>query len=257
MKRMISLVVAGLLLMAITSCEPEPQFATVQFWLADAPGDFESVTIEVADVLVHREIGDQSSGWLSTNEKPAVYDLLTLTNGNEAFLGALQLPAGRVEQIRLVLTSRNSVIIDGERYALKIPSGYQSGIKLQVHQDIEAGVNYRVLLDFDVAQSVVDKGNGSYSLKPVIRVITTPEGGSIEGTIDPPASTPAVYAITGADTVASAFCDEQGKFLIRSLPAGTYTVGVVPNSDFVSVSKSGVVVQSGKVANVGAINVSN
>lgn len=257
MKRMISLVVAGLLLMALTSCEPEPQFATVQFWLTDAPGDFESVRIEVSDVLVHREIGDQSSGWLSTNEKPALYDLLTLTNGNEALLGSLQLPEGRIEQMRLVLSSRNSVVVDGETYALKVPGGMQSGIKLQLHQDIRPGVTYRVLLDFDVAQSVVDHGNGSYSLKPVIRVITRPEGGSIEGRVDPPSSTPAVYAVAGTDTVASAFCNEHGKFLIRNLPEGTYTVGVVPNSDFGAVIRTGINVQAGQPANVGVIAVTN
>jgi Domain of unknown function (DUF4382) len=47
----------------------------------------------------------------------------------------------------------------------------QSGIKLINEFDVAANQRTDLLLDFDACKSVVTRGNGSYGLKPVIRVI--------------------------------------------------------------------------------------
>ena len=44
----------------------------------------------------------------------------------------------------------------------------ESGLKLNVHQDLAAGQFYTLVIDFDASLSVVDEGNGSYRLKPVL-----------------------------------------------------------------------------------------
>jgi hypothetical protein len=51
------------------------------------------------------------------------------------------------------------------------PSGAQSGLKLNVDIDVEAGKVADFALDFDTCRSFVRLGNSRYLLKPVISVI--------------------------------------------------------------------------------------
>lgn len=187
-------------------------------------------------------------------------NVLTLANGLEMLLGEVDLPAGRVSQLRLILGDGNTLKVDGVVEPLTVPSGEQSGLKLNIQTDLVAGVTYVFTLDFDAARSIVDHGNGTYSLKPVIRVVTEATSGSITGTIDPAAATPAVYAINGAgtvdaDTVATTFADATGYFLLRGVPAGTYTVTFEPGTGFTPVQKPDVVVTIGQATDVGVVDV--
>ena len=61
----------------------------------------------------------------------------------------------------------------GEKIALKTPSGQESGLKVQVHQEVTGGILYRLTLDFDAGRSIVKAGNsGKYLLKPVLRIFS-------------------------------------------------------------------------------------
>jgi hypothetical protein len=112
-----------------------------------------------------------------------------------------------------------------------------------------------MLLDFDAARSIVKTGNASYKLKPVIRVITEATSGAIQGEVSIPASTPAVYAIINTDTIGSSFANEAGEFLIKGLPAGTYTVGFAPATGYTINSVSNVNVEVGEVTDLGTVTV--
>ena len=79
-----------------------------------------------------------------------------------------------------------------------------------------------------VEKSIVEKGNGSYSLKPVIRVFTEAITGSIQGVVVPVDARPLIRAMSELDT-ASAFADTvSGQFMIRGLPAGAYSLEFMP-----------------------------
>ena len=96
---------------------------------------------------------------------------MKLTGGLEAILADVELPAGNISQIRLILGENNSLTINGQTQNLTIPSGSQSGLKLNVNIELVEGITYKILLDFEAAKSVVEAGNsGIYNLKPVIRV---------------------------------------------------------------------------------------
>src|SRR5206468_10684987 len=107
-------------------------------------------------------------------------------------LGETPLPAGHYTQLRLVLVPNsgssplaNSVVLSGTttEIALDTPSGIQSGIKL-IHQfTVDSGQRVDLLLDFDACKSVLQTGNGTYKLKPVIKVIPTELNG-INGFVD-------------------------------------------------------------------------
>lgn len=247
----ICVVLALSLLFSCNDADDKPAYLEVH--LTDAPGDYQQVNIDIQDVQVNS--GSEDGGWTSIDVNKGVYDLLKLTNGLDTLLGSCELPPGKVSQVRLILGSNNSIKINDQLIALSTPSAQQSGLKLQVKAELQEGITYKLLLDFDAARSIVKAGSsGKYNLKPVIRTIVEAESGAIKGSISPVESSPAIYALIGADTVGTAFADQAtGKFLIKGLNAGIYKVTFQPKAGFQNFSKEGVVVTTGNVTDVGTI----
>ena len=244
-----------LLVFALVACSDDEKNARVQVWLTDAPGDYQEVNVEVEGVEIHTGDGNDESGWKSLNVVGGVYNLLDLTNGLDTLLGSIEIPAGTISQIRLNLGDDNSIKVNGEVFDLTIPSGQQSGLKLQVHEELTEGITYKILLDFDVARSIVHTGADEWKLKPVIRTITEAQDGAIKGLVDPKEATPAIYAILGTDTVATTYSDSTGHFLLRGLGAGSYEVTFEPNSTYKPTSQSAVSVTVGSVTDLGTVTI--
>jgi hypothetical protein len=248
--------VAGLFLLMM-SCSDDEKNARLQVWLTDASGDYEQVNIDIQGVEVHRSETDNGQGWIALDVNKGVYDLLKLTNGLDTLLGDVEIPAGQISQIRLKLGNDNTLKLkDNETvYDLGTPSGEQSGLKLQVHETLKEGITYKILLDFDVARSIVLTGNGDYKVKPVIRTITKAQDGAIKGVIDPKESTPAIYAVLNDSIIGTTFSDTTGHFLIRGLPEGSYKVLFEPNSNYQPTEKAGVTVQIGNITDIGTVTI--
>jgi len=171
-------------------------------------------------------------------------------------LGVIELPAGRISQVRLMLGNNNTLKVDGETKSLTTPSAQQSGLKLNVHADLVEGITYTLLLDFDAARSVVKAGaSGDYLLKPVIRTITEATSGAIAGTISEPMAKPAVYALMADDTLGTTFANEEGKFLIKGLQPGTYTVSFSPATSYTIDDITDIAVTLGQVTSLGEVAV--
>ena len=96
----------------VFSCSEDSKTARLNIRLTDAPGDFEEVNVDIQEVKVHASGGDQENGWKSLDITAGVYNLLEFTNGLDTLLGSIELPAGKVSQIRLVLGSNNSIKVD-------------------------------------------------------------------------------------------------------------------------------------------------
>ncbi len=205
--------------------------------MTDAPGDYDAVLIDVQDVEIHVESegeleGDaDADGWISVgNVQSGVYDLLELTGGVTQLLADTEVPAGFVSQIRLVLGANNEVVINGETKPLNTPSAQQSGLKLQVNQTFEAGENYSYLLDFNVDESIVVTGNGTYNLKPVIRLSAEANAGAVIGSVSP-SDFRSLVVLTNTTTTISAYTDTEGNFALNGVPAGTYQLTITPAID--------------------------
>ncbi len=227
----------------------------MQIRLTDAPGDYESVKIDVKNVMVHTagNANDNDNGWTTLSTNARVYDLVTLTNGKDTLLANKTLPYGKISQLRLVLGNNNSVQVDGKTYDLKTPSAQQSGLKIKVNETLTEGVTYVLTLDFDASRSIVKKGNGDYSLKPVIRAFTTATSGAIKGMVTPANTMANVYAIMGTDTFGT-MTNSTGNFLIPGLQAGTYTVLFeVPSMNNKQITKTATVV-AGSSTDMGTID---
>lgn len=201
--------------------------ATVHLMLTDAPASYDAVLVDIQEVQLHSEV----DGWVTVPlENPGVYNLLDFSNGMDTLLGICEIPAGTLSQVRLVLGDDNSIIVDSVSYPLTVPSGSTSGIKLNVHEELEGGYTYTFWLDFDAAQSIHVTGNGKYMLKPVIRLYAETTTGSIEGSVFPLEAWPLVTVYNSEDTL-MAIPDSLGYFRINGIPAGIYSVDFTSELD--------------------------
>lgn len=202
--------------------------AGFQVFLTDAPADYEAVYIDIQDVQVNLT-GNGDNGWQSLQGvNKGVYDLLTLVDNHDTLLADATIPSGRVYQLRLLLGTENYVKMNGTMIRLNSPPDQQSGLKLKIQQYIGSGILLRVLLDFDVAKSIVFVDSAHYNLKPSIRTVFEFVGGSVSGWVSPKDFQTSVYAIQGADTVASTFTGQQGSYIIKGIAEGSYSLHFNP-----------------------------
>ena len=209
--------------------DPSGERAGLEIRLIDGPADYEAVLIEVVDVQI--KLLDEA--WQSLdNVKPDTYDLLELTAGVDALLGEATLPAGTLEEVRLILGDGNFLQIDGELVDLDTPSAQQSGLKVKIEETLEAGEDYTLVLDFDAGRSIVEAGNsGKFNLKPVVRatleVTDVPEGGAISGTLVPAEEFYLVLTPSVGDPITT-YANEAGVFLFSGLDADVYSLEINP-----------------------------
>jgi len=210
--------------------------------LTDAPAcGFDAVNVTVVKVRAHQSssASDTDSGWTDITLSPArKINLLSLTNGVLDNLGTTPLAAGHYTQLRLVLDPNtaaglsNSVLpTGGVETALITPSAVQSGIKLVNQFDVASGQRVDLVLDFDACKSVVRRGNGTYALKPVIKVSPFVLNG-INGFVDTAllASGVMVTAQQNGVIVQSTAPNAQtGEFFLGRLAVGNYDVAVTAN----------------------------
>lgn len=222
--------------------------------MTDAPGPYDKVMIDLQGV----EITGSTGQAVTLSVKKGIYNLLDFSNGVSTLIATDTLDDAKVEQIRLILGTNNTVVIKGVSYPLSTPSADQTGLKLQVHQTLHGGVLYSILLDFDANKSVIETGNGVYKLKPVIRTIETAVGGSIKGSITfTSTGLPAFVTVVDNSTNLSysTNVNATGNFLAAGLPAGTYTVTVTPTLPALPVIKTNVVVTTGLTTDIGIVTI--
>ena len=201
----------------------------LRIYLTDAPAAYEAVNIAVVRVEVIRSENDTAGGRFIINNTPAVYDLLQLRNGAQVVLGDTTLPPGQYEQIRLIIGDGSNVRVDGTTHPLEVPSGPQTGVKLNHTITILPDALYELTLDFDAARSIVVTGNGRYKLKPVVRMQASQTSGGIVGRVLPLEAKPWVFTMAGGDTAAARPDTLTGDFRLGVLPEGTYALRVVPS----------------------------
>ena len=210
--------------------------ARVAVELTDAPGDYEAVFVDVEDVMIKTTAeGGEEEGWESLEGvNTGEYDLLTLTGGMTELLVDTEIEAGHLHQIRLVLGDNNYAVIESEagaeeehRLDLQTPSAQESGLKLLVDQELKAGAEYTFILDFDVDESVVATGSGSYILKPVIRVSVEENSGTVTGLVVSSAESVKVTA-QSSNAEVNAYTNSEGKYELHGLPEGTYLITAIP-----------------------------
>lgn len=248
-------------LVALSGCSKgssstSPQSGTMQVRLTDAPGDFEQVNIVVREVSAHIDGPDSTSGWEVLASDSASYDLLTLRNGVFTLIGRSVLPAGHYSQIRLKLGPGSNVVVGGVTYPLTVPSGLQSGLKINGDFDVPAGGLMDVALEFDAARSIHRTGSGTYMLRPVVKALPFSTAGAIGGAVLPAGTAAMLYAIVSTDTLGSTTPAANGSFLLTVLPSGIYSLALDAPAGFRDTTLTGIAVLPGATTNVGNITLS-
>lgn len=215
--------------------------------LTDAATDqYNAVYVTIREVAVHAE-GDLEDTWTTVSTPNKTVNLLELVNGVREQLALADLSAGLYTQLRLMIGETadggvnirsqahpfaNYVIDDSNDYhELKIPSGFQTGIKIVQGFEINENRTTELLLDFDASRSVVVAGrSGKYLLKPTIQVLGTELAAIVSGHVSTPAVDLSPVAIPGALVSAQVYdataADAKDRVVVRTATlsddAGSY-----------------------------------
>ncbi|MEW6441434.1 MAG: DUF4382 domain-containing protein [bacterium] len=170
---------------------------TLAIDIADAkpalPEDVRSVYVTFSEVSVHRSGG----GWVSLPLPATPYppiDLLQFCDGvSTQFVPPVELKAGRYTQLRMLITAASMVAPGQDPIPLEVPSDF---VRTDKNFEVAGGAAVDLTVHFDLSQSIVDKGNGTYSLKPVLHLQETQAAARIQGSIDQ-----ASFGLSGTATV--------------------------------------------------------
>lgn len=185
---------------------------------------------------------DPDSGWTVVATPNKTYNLLELVNGAMEQLGTKELEVGHYTQMRLMLGENpddttnilgaahpfpNYLIGSGDDvHELKVPSGYQSGIKLVRGFDIDRDVPVELILDFDACRSVIEAGNsGNYHLKPTIKVLDAVSYAVVKGVVTDGEGNPIPGALVSAQVYNADAASEADKVLIITSTRTSETEG--------------------------------
>ncbi len=141
-----------------------PNQGRVAILIHDAPNPYvDNVFVTIDEVKVEHD----ALGWLSVFQGSKTIDLLALQSGVVDSLGFGNLPAGSYSGIRMHVTSA-SVVVDGDTLPLDIPSGDQSGIKINQVFNVPAGHSVSIALDWDVGAHLIHNKGKGYILRPTL-----------------------------------------------------------------------------------------
>lgn len=145
------------------------------------PSNITQVLVTIDELSVHQSGG----GWVSPAlaQTPFTMDLLEFRDGRTTQLvPQATLTAGQYTQVRLGVQSATIVTVTGQRIPMEIASG---DLKTDRNFDFEVkgGGAVALTVDFDLSQSIVVTGAGTFKLKPVLHLVTTAEAATITGNI--------------------------------------------------------------------------
>lgn len=198
---------------------------TLNISLSDAPVDnADEVVVEFYGVELQPANGPRITfdftSRCTLDPASCQLDLLALTGGTSSLiLDNETVPAGRYNWLRLMVNAQpivrdSYIVVGGQEFELRIPSGDESGLKLIHDFVVPAGGMADFTIDFDLRKSVHDPvGSSDYILRPTLRIVDNIKVGTLSGSVDPSffasgTCTGAVYVFL--DGTAGAPDDEDG-----------------------------------------------
>jgi hypothetical protein len=128
-----------------------------------------AVNLDIRQVEMH--YAHPPYNWFALPCHAGIYNLLDITDdGTVVLMNDTELPQGTVTQFRWILGPDNTVTVGGHVYPLKVPSGEESGLKINLKGDIHFDHWIEVRLIFDPQHSMVEQGTGGFILTPVLEV---------------------------------------------------------------------------------------
>jgi hypothetical protein len=203
-----------------------PATGTVSFGITDLPVDDVSEVVIAMTEFELKPAGEGPSFTVPVNDDGRQLNLLDFQDGNAAtVIDGEEVPAGDYEWLRIFFDEEFSYVTldDGTQHDLLIPSGDQTGYKLQSGFTVPINDSVTYMLHIDVAQSLQEPpgqagpdGKRTFLLKPVVEIMNVAETGSVMGAVDmtlldvnnsrctdpdPDLTGNAVYIFDGADAL--------------------------------------------------------
>ena len=213
----------SMILFALAGCSGggggSPETGRMSVSVTDAPvDDASSVVVQFSGVAFKRE-GEAPESVQNLSPSPRQLDLLEYQEGRAALLlDGVTLPAGRYEWVRLIVDTQENVrdsyivLTTGEECELRVPSGAESGLKLNRGFTLPAEGSVALTIDFDLRKSIhappgqrgsAEECTQGYLMRPTLRAVDNANVGAIAGTIDSALVTesclPKVYVFSGGD----------------------------------------------------------
>lgn len=272
------LAATSLLLLGFTSCSKDDSNSgqKLDIYLTDGPGDFDAVFIDITAVEIkvdtsaahrhddrfgdndghgddHLQRRDGFGVWQTVNFTPGIYDVLQLRNGIDSLIASTTVN-GTVRKIRFTLGANNSVVVGGVTYPLTLVNTTNNFLYVNLndrHRGRGNGGSMAVWVDFDLGRSIV-YANGVYYLKPVLRPFCNTNFGEVEGRVLPLAARATVKVYNNTDT-AVAIPNPDGRFKVRGLTPGNYSVLIDGTSPYIDTTLTNVNVVAGRDTRLGEI----
>jgi hypothetical protein len=283
----LSLVLFVLTLTFIQSCEKPSKFKTqsqvdeqrkVSVFLTDGPMDLKNVFIDVQKVEIkidnesssssddddddddkddddHLSDKDEHGEWKTLVFEPKVIDVLKLQNGAEMLLGSIDVLKD-VEKVRVTLGPNNTVVDENDvTHNLVLNNATNNLLYIKIGDDDcdknDDTKTEEIRVDFDLSKSIQFL-NGKYYLKPKLHSFSNSGYGEIEGKVLPAGIKAKVTISNGQGDPSIAFPDKKGRFKVRGLKAGTYSL-LFEAAGKTSKTVSGVEVRKGKEVELNTI----
>ncbi len=197
----LAMLAAASLAGAACSDSSGPETVVVSLALTDAPGDVDSVWVEIGEIYLQGSGGRVTLFDAADGDDLGLVELTRLAGTTLDLVSDVTIDAGNYGQLRFVVGGAVLETESGEVFtfdaahphgtpstgSLTCPSCTTSGIKVLLPgevADLEAGAHV-IVLDFDVSQSFGhDTGGAGWVMHPVIRGVEIEFSGAITGTVD-------------------------------------------------------------------------
>ena len=243
------LLTIAMILIGLVGCSQNPEdsepgygYLTLEAFDNPPPEGVEEINLHILEVKIHSDV----NGWVTLSEPDTVINFLDLVNGATVLLVDDSLLEGYYSQARLVLSDTNEIVIYDVAYPLTVPSGQQSGLKLNLDFDLHEGDLVELYVDFDISKAIV-VSNNEYKLHPVFRVFKKNVSSSVSGMVSDTLGAGIAGALveaTSVDYSTGTLTDSIGEYMIL-LPSGTYDISASAASySIVDTTYTGVLVDA-------------
>ena len=168
-------------------------------YLTDAPGmrpnsfrqdpwqGYIYVNLDVVGIQYYaKDSLKKDSTWKASNLKETIVDVAALSNGDSTLLTMISIPTGeKIHKIKFLLGANNTVVLsDSTLKKLNIREHSDSSIVVHVIENSIA-LKYDIMLNFDIAHSIIIGPPGNFYLAPVMRGFIMQESAHISGFVFP------------------------------------------------------------------------
>lgn len=126
----------------------------------------EEINIDIKEVRVNYI--DNPGEWIVLPTQSAIYKL-TGNKEPQTTVASGVIQAKTLGEIRLILGTNNSVKIGNEVYPLAIAGELENGLRIKTGKELKKGTD-EVTVNLNAALSVHQEVDGSYTIKPVLKL---------------------------------------------------------------------------------------